>query len=466
MSLDRVSTALAALFIAAWLTQSLPMLSAPPTGAHAWRETDGLIVARNYCEEAAAFTEPRVNNRGQTDGRTGLEFPVLNYFAGKLGCASGDFVTPWRTVSLLAALMAAASLFLFARRRWDLLTASLVLAVFATSPLVPYFSRATQPDALAMALASLGLLVATTRARLAAPLLVAMAGLVKLPALVYLLPVLVLAWSDSPKSIRSRAPVAVMSLLAVVPSFFWYRHARALELLNGITNFGVTRGPAQLWREWQMREFWQWTFTQHPFDVWIFPLVTVVVLLVALVRLKRREPSLFVGVLGVTVLAYLMLCGYSAAHHDYYGLMILPLLALAGGRALAITAQWLSVRSPRLATASLVLFFSLAAIWQVRRAHNWWPHHLQEWAAFTRFSEEELRTTRVVVFSDGSPQLFWFSHQVGSGGDTEAPSLPPGELALVDRLRLRERAATIEDALRGQGCVPVFENAVVSAWRR
>jgi hypothetical protein len=251
--------------------------------------------------------------------------------------------------------------------------------------------------------------------------------------------------------------------MALVPPGLWYRHARALELVNGITNFGVTRSPAQLLAEWQMPRFWLLNFTQHPFDVWVFPGVSVLVLLVALVRLRQRAVSRPLVLLGVTELAYVFLCGYSGAHHDYYGLIQLPLLSIAGGRALAVASEWVSSRWRRGAPWVVAGFVLVAMGWQVRRGSGWWPQHGAEWKALAEFSERTWGPpgpNRVVVFSNGSPQLFWWSHQHGAFGDLAAPSVPPSRVGLVDRLRLKAQAVPVEAALTRQGCTRVFENEV------
>lgn len=465
----RLVTTLAVMSVVVWLTQSFSALTAPPTGGHAWRETDGLIVARNYCEEAAPFMQPRVSNRADSDGVTGLEFPVLNWISGGVGCRTGDYATPWRVLSLLFTLSGAAAVFFFARRRWGQPTAAWCLLVFATSPLVPYFGRSTQPDAVAMGLAGLALLIPSSPsgerrsvAAVLAPLLISLAALIKLPAIVYLLPVFVLGWSAA----RSRALLLLTTALSLLPPFLWYRYARALELTNGLTNFGVTRSPSQLLGEWLMPEFWRLDFTQHPLDVWVFPLVTVVVLLVALVRVRARQFSRLLVLLGATVLAYLFLCGYSGAHHDYYGLILVPLFALGGGRALAVAVEWLGNRRGKLVPAAVVTFALAAMGYQVFRGWHWWPRHQAEWAAFQSFSEKTLGPpgpNRVMVFSGGSPQLFWFSHQHGGFGLLHEPAVPAGRYGLVDRLRLKSDAARIEATLKTAGCQPLFENEVVFA---
>ena len=457
---------MAVIAVVVWLGQSVSTLRDPPSGAHAWRETDGLIIARNYCEEVAPFTEPRVNNRGNTDGRTGVEFPLLNFLSGRLGCASGDFVTPWRVLSLLCSMMALLSLVGFAKRRWGSSVAIWVAIVFTTSPLVPYFSRATQPDSAAMGFGALSMWVASSRLFWAAPLVVGIAGLIKLPALIYFLPVAVIAGWSRPWRQRFILLVAIIS--AMVPAWIWYRHAAQLQTLNGIHNFGLSRTFPQLWAEWNQSVFWRTNFTQHPFDIWLFPAFSGLAVGAAILFSKSSLKSPFAWAVAVGATAYLMLSGYGAAHHEYYGVIILPLLSLGVGRVLSQLEPKVASRWPRASALVAAALLVSAVGWQQIRARTWWAQNVEAWQIFERFCLTELSgpgREKIRVFSDGSPQMFWFSHQVGEFADSRAPAISSGEVALVDRVRLWKNHASVENVLHSQGCVAFFENEVAFACR-
>src|SRR6187551_3709817 len=46
---------------------------------HAWRQADGLMIARNFYETDSNIFYPRVDTAGEKTGITGSEFPILNY---------------------------------------------------------------------------------------------------------------------------------------------------------------------------------------------------------------------------------------------------------------------------------------------------------------------------------------------------------------------------------------------------
>src|SRR5688500_14048264 len=47
--------------------------------SHSWRQTDGLMIARNFCETDANILYPRIDSAGEKSGIVGSEFPLLNY---------------------------------------------------------------------------------------------------------------------------------------------------------------------------------------------------------------------------------------------------------------------------------------------------------------------------------------------------------------------------------------------------
>src|SRR5688572_19695697 len=46
---------------------------------HNWRQTDGLMIARNFYEQNANIFYPTVDVAGEKSGIVGSEFPILNY---------------------------------------------------------------------------------------------------------------------------------------------------------------------------------------------------------------------------------------------------------------------------------------------------------------------------------------------------------------------------------------------------
>ncbi len=56
---------------------------------HNWRQTDGMMVARNFYEQDANIFFPRVDVAGEKTGIVGCEFPLLNYLVYLMSAAFG-----------------------------------------------------------------------------------------------------------------------------------------------------------------------------------------------------------------------------------------------------------------------------------------------------------------------------------------------------------------------------------------
>ena len=68
----------------------LTTITLPPLEpASTWRQTDGLMVARNFYEVDANIMYPRVDVAGDKTGIVGCEFPFLNYLIYLLALVFG-----------------------------------------------------------------------------------------------------------------------------------------------------------------------------------------------------------------------------------------------------------------------------------------------------------------------------------------------------------------------------------------
>lgn len=84
----------------------LPLSFSPPSWEHMWRECSTAAVARNFYEESANILLPRVDERGNTNGITGMEFPLYQYLLFLIYKIFGvkDFLGRW--LSLLFSIIA------------------------------------------------------------------------------------------------------------------------------------------------------------------------------------------------------------------------------------------------------------------------------------------------------------------------------------------------------------------------
>ncbi len=79
----------------------LPFLNLPPVSRHVWRQTFTLSVARNFYKEEMNVFHPRVNNRGISNGITGMQFPSYEYGLAAIYFITGEHFWVNRLWSLL-----------------------------------------------------------------------------------------------------------------------------------------------------------------------------------------------------------------------------------------------------------------------------------------------------------------------------------------------------------------------------
>lgn len=469
--------------LAAYAAWAAPSLRAPPHGWHAWREADTLIVGRNFCREGVPLWEPHVDARGDTPGVTGMEFPLLTYLHGLVLCRGGDQVLVARLTTLLATLLAAVATWGLARRTFGVGAAVLAAALVLSAPIVVYYGRSVLPDMPAVALATAGLWAFRSGLSAPRPRLVALTStglaLLTLGSLVKL-PVLPMALAFGASVIELRRPRRPPEVLAWAAGFAaavaivaaWYVHARELQTRHHLYTFMVVRGPAEIVSDLGRSDFWRLVFVQHPFDAWIFPPATVFAL-IAFTRRRLEMPG-WICALSAGVLAYLFGAGYSAGHHVYYGLPVVPLLALVAGGEIA---HWIA-KLPRARSMAGVAVVVVASAYGAWRSAHWFPPPQPAAEADLRAGKAALDAVagpaeKVTLFSEGSPLLLWGLDRRGWIGSAQGSveSVDRGEVSTRIAVVVRDAldgppARELEAALRRRGFALVYEASGYSIWDR
>ncbi len=132
------------------LVVHLPFLFSPPDEVHTWRQCSTAAVARNYLEEDANFFHPSIDERGATDGITGMEFPLYNYIV-YLGYKLFGFWHPLgKWVSFLFANFVIVIFFNWAILLFNLKVAKWATFVLVTSVLFFSYSSKIMPETTAL----------------------------------------------------------------------------------------------------------------------------------------------------------------------------------------------------------------------------------------------------------------------------------------------------------------------------
>ncbi len=330
-------------------------IDAPYVDAHSWRQVTNADIARHWVEQPIQFGKPVVS-WGGPDGRVGLEFPLLHLVTALVWRLTGVDDAAGRLVAVAFSLPGIFWLAHLGRRLFGRPAGLAAAFVLAVSPSVVYFGRTLLSDTPMLSFsigAVLGFVAYAQTGRwthaLGGAVCLALAGLVKIPAILVLGPVL---WAGL---LRDRwrilndpwfvaAPLAALGIVAV-----WYLHADVLYQATGLTQaifrpsgtypgeIGALAGPFVSVSHWTRPEQLSWeVFRDLGVRFWTLHLTPVfAVAAVAGMALARGLQRTVVDVWMAAALSLLLVSLNGQIFHEFHQLPLLPPLALYAGVGLA-----------------------------------------------------------------------------------------------------------------------------------
>ena len=324
--------------VLAFVLCHLYKLGAPPNGYHAWRESDTAAIVLNYYEEDANPLHPRVNQRGDTSGITGMELPLYHYSAAVLYMIFGPHHWLARGLTLLCGCMAVLLCFMIVGALFDETTAVLTAWAMAFSPLFFFYSFKIMPDVtmLALFLGSVLLYLRYVKdgslaAWVGSLVLLVLSAAIK-PLVLSVLLLWVVIWS---REQRARGGVALKLVLyvvvAVAAPVAWFAYARHVNLTHGSPGFYLGENLANFHQFLFAAQFFKKLFLQWPWELWIGWAMVPAFALGVWKLWTRARRRLFIGTWILAVYIVFALTAQHSASHDYYTLVALPPLALVTG---------------------------------------------------------------------------------------------------------------------------------------
>jgi len=418
------SGALIAALLAVQLVVHLPDLARPAYGAHLWRQTQTLAVARNFAEESMNPLYPRVDSGGASSGITGMEFPFVNYaiaIAYKLG--GGRDVTA-RLVMLGFSFVTITGCFVLAG---ELLGSTIAGAaaglILIFSPMFFFYSTAAIPDFPMLGFLCLGLtgLLVWLRTGAPRPLVcglaaLTLAALIKVSASAWWFAALLLLVRGTRAHARERLLTVGLALLGVATVGAWYVYARYLS--RAFHNHYFRLEPLFPYPLGPVPGALKLIFLQRMPELYIsYPEFALFVIGVVALRGLRGGvllPMLAAYALGIALFLVAFLPAIKI--HDYYMIAGLPPLILLG----ALGFETLRVRAASSRAAACALIALCGALPVVgpyralaeRRAAPYRPELLTVESEIDRVAPD--RAARIVAVSDDSPNIYlWFMHRKG-----------------------------------------------------
>jgi len=217
-------------------------LDAPFVDAHSWRQVTNADIARIWAETSIDFFYPTVS-WGGPDGRVGLEFPLLHLVMALGWKIAGISNTVGRLVPAAFSVLTVWFTYRVGHRLFGRAAGRGAAFLMAVSPSVVFFGRTPLSDTPMLCFsvgAVLGYLAyaqdGRTRDAFGGAVALALAGLVKLPAILVLGPVLWTGFAIRGVRKTMRDPWYVSGTVAAVGAIaVWYLHADQIYLETGLT---------------------------------------------------------------------------------------------------------------------------------------------------------------------------------------------------------------------------------------
>lgn len=228
------------------LTWRVGELALPPHAEHAWRDADGIGIARCFVREGMNLFQPRIVERGALTGIVGMELPLVNAAGAVLMKVGG--VHDWlaRLPCWLALVPLLFGMWALGRRVLaDAPAAALAAGCLVLQPLVVIYARKCMPEVpmlaalvWGMALAHDALFRPSLARALAAGALLATAALLKPTGFAVAIPLALWFWSALRRSAERPRVVGAAALGAALPlvaTLLWYGYARRLGERYGLS---------------------------------------------------------------------------------------------------------------------------------------------------------------------------------------------------------------------------------------
>lgn len=329
------------LLIMGIITGLFKNINMAPASIHQGAQADRASIAWNYAFTNSNFFEPRVMEIRQSEGVTGMEFPIIPYVVSIFYRIFGFSEIYYRSLILLFSLW---GLFMSYKIThffvFKLLHRYLLIILFSTTPLLYYYFNNYLPDPVALAISFGGWYyffkwnygLSRRRSFFYMILLFTLAGLIKVSfmmnwAVVFGLLVLNIRNKNSYLPYLNRIGDLLWLLVSPLLVLLWYSYASFLTRETGNYHFLQSIQPAPSFKD--SMELLNSTINNWSSNFSISYLFMGLIILF-LVRLRKDSPYpilryiLLLMILGNII--YYFLFQKQFLHHDYYLIALYPLL--------------------------------------------------------------------------------------------------------------------------------------------
>lgn len=372
---------------------------------HSFRQADTASVTREYVKHGVDLLHPRYHDLGNIqsgkdnlEGYRMVEFPIINALIAWLILLLPQLsleVTS-RVISILFSLGTLLSLYFLVTKISGKRVGYITLVVGSLLPYYIYYSRAIMPEPAMLfffvfSLTSFYYWLLNRKIWLYfASLLAAILALLLKPFVIFMFPVFgVIAFCIEGKKMFKNYLLYPFPIIAIIP-FIWWRDWIA-QFPSGI--------PANDWlfngNQIRFRPAWfRWLFFERLTKL-ILGYTGLIFCFASLYKLKLREVLIY-GSWWLGALTYLSIIATGNVQHDYYQVLLVPIIIITVARGIVISQQLLQKYLNK--TVAMVVVLSVFAVglsiswWQIKeyfKINHW--EYVEAGAAVQRMTPPDAK---------------------------------------------------------------------------
>jgi 4-amino-4-deoxy-L-arabinose transferase-like glycosyltransferase len=311
--------------------------------SHNWRQSTVAMVSRNFLEVDNNIFFPRIDIAGEKSGITGMEFPLLNYLSYLISTIFGYQHWYGRLINLIVSSL---GLWFFYKLiiKYFSKEVAFFSAIILTVSIWFQFSRKIMPDTFAMSLIIASIYFGSNYLEskkndlinLLCYFLLLMLGLLaKLPS-GYLYVIFSFFYLDKQIAMKRKVIFSVVSILGILPGTIWYFYwVPHLVDTYGFWHFFMGKKIGEGFDEvllninQTLSRFYDTALKFIGFAIFVFGLIT------SIVKNERRiYCPFFLTFLSFSIVIFK--AGFTFAHHSYYVIPFVPVMALLAGYGLSL----------------------------------------------------------------------------------------------------------------------------------
>lgn len=310
--------------------------------SHSWRQTTVAMAARNFYEIDNNILYPRIDISEDLSGITGMEFPIFNYLIYIISLIFG--YTHWygRVINLITTSIGCYYFYRLIKKYFSERISFCSTIILLTSIWLQY-SRKIMPDTFSMSLVIMGIYYGTNYLEqdkqsvknIILYIIFSVIGILsKLPS-GYAMAIFAIPIFNKRILINRKIKFCLASLLICFPVVFWYFYwVPYLVEEYGLWHFFMGKSFTEGFQEIivniheTLKHFYQFALMYLGFAAFIIGLILCII--------KKEKKILTILILSFTAFCIIIFkSGWTFAHHAYYIIPFVPVMALIAGYAVA-----------------------------------------------------------------------------------------------------------------------------------